>query len=106
MKVIAAMNGLVSSDIAALYALRYAALFDYTLCLLHVLNPIDQLEEVELSLATAEEAARPYGVKIERIFLSGEPALAVREYLEPEPTPSSAAPECTGRFLRTRSVKS
>lgn len=30
MKVITAMNSLVSSDVAALYALRYAALFDYT----------------------------------------------------------------------------
>ncbi len=81
MKVIAAMNGLVSSDIAALYALRYAALFDYTLCLLHVLNPIDRLEEVELSMATAEEAASPYGVKTERVFLNGEPALAISRYL-------------------------
>lgn len=81
MKVIAAMNGLVSSDVAALYALRYAALFDHTLCLLHVLNPSDLREEVELSMAGAEEAAAHYGVRTERVFLAGEPTQAIREYL-------------------------
>ena len=81
MKVIAALNGLVSSDVAALYALRYAALFDYTLCLLHVLNPSDRREEVELSMTIAEEAAVHYKVKTERVFLTGEPVLAIRKYL-------------------------
>ena len=81
MKVIAAINGLVSSDVAALYALRYAALFDYTLCLLHVLNPADSRAEVELSMAEAEEAAAQYGVKTERVFLTGEPTGAIRKYL-------------------------
>ena len=81
MKVIAAMNGLVSSDVAALYALRYAALFDHPLCLLHVLNPADSREEVELSMAEAEEAAGQAGVKAERVFLSGEPAETIRKYL-------------------------
>ncbi|OGQ88464.1 MAG: hypothetical protein A2512_06050 [Deltaproteobacteria bacterium RIFOXYD12_FULL_56_24] len=81
MKVIAAMNGLVSSDVAALYALRYAALFGHTLCLLHVLNPADRKEEVEMSMAEAEEAASHYEVKTERIFLTGEPDEAIRKYL-------------------------
>ena len=81
MKVVAAMNGLVSSDVAALYALRYAALFDHTLCLLHVLNPTDRREEVEMSMAEAEEAAFHYGVKTERVFLTGEPADAIEKYL-------------------------
>lgn len=81
MKVVAAMNGLVSSDVAALYALRYAALFDHTLCLLHVLNPTDRREEVEMSMAEAEEAAFHYGVKTERVFLTGEPADAIGKYL-------------------------
>ena len=81
MKVIAALNGLVSSDVAALYALRYAALFDYTLCLLHVLNPADRRAEVEMSMAEAEAAAALYGVKTERVFLTGKPAEAIRKYL-------------------------
>jgi hypothetical protein len=73
MKVIAALNGLVSSDAAALYALRYAALFDSTLCLLHVLNSADRRDDVELSMAITEEAAVHYQVKTERVFLTGEP---------------------------------
>lgn len=81
MKVIAAVNGLVSSDVAALYALRYAALFDFTLCLLHVLNPADPREEVELSMATIEEVAEQHQVKTERIFLKGEPAPAIQAHL-------------------------
>ena len=81
MKVIAALNGLVSSDVAALYALRYAALFDYTLCLLHVLNPADRREDVELSMSIAEEAAIHSQVKTERVFLTGEPVDAIQKYL-------------------------
>ncbi|OGQ99548.1 MAG: hypothetical protein A2505_03170 [Deltaproteobacteria bacterium RIFOXYD12_FULL_55_16] len=81
MKVIAAMNGLVSSDAAALYALRYAALFDYTLCLLHVENHADRREEVEMSMASVEEAASHCGAKTERVFLTGKPVAAIRKYL-------------------------
>ncbi|MDG4474723.1 universal stress protein [Thiovibrio frasassiensis] len=82
MKVIAAMNGLVTSDIAALYALRYAALFNYTLGLLHVLNPDDSRDEVEASMTTIEEAAEEFQVKTERIFLQGEPAPAIQTHLK------------------------
>ncbi|MDD3813631.1 MAG: universal stress protein [Desulfocapsaceae bacterium] len=81
MKVIAAVNGLVTSDIAAFYALRYAALFSYTLTLLHVENPDDSREEVETSMAAIEEAAEEYQVKIERIFLHGDPAPAIQAHL-------------------------
>lgn len=81
MKVIAAVNGIVTSDIAALYALRYAAFFNYTLVLLHVENLADSREEVEASMAAIEEAAEKYQAKTERIFLKGEPAPAIRSYL-------------------------
>ncbi|MFH2123365.1 MAG: universal stress protein [Pseudomonadota bacterium] len=81
MKVIAAVNGLVTSEIAALYALRYAVLFEYTLTLLHVENPDDRREEVEASMAAIEEAAEQYQIKIERIFLQGGPAPAIEAYL-------------------------
>jgi nucleotide-binding universal stress UspA family protein len=81
MKVIAAVNGLVTSEIAALYALRYAALFNYTLVLLHVENPADSREDVEMSMAAIEEAAGQYQVKSERIFLTGKPALVIQAYL-------------------------
>ena len=81
MKVIAAVNGLVTSEVAALYALRYAALFSYTLVLLHVENPADSRKEVETSMATIEEAAEQYQVKTKRLFLQGEPAPAIQAYL-------------------------
>ncbi|MBU2539103.1 MAG: universal stress protein [Proteobacteria bacterium] len=81
MKVIAAVNGLVTSDIAAFYALRYAAFLDYTLCLLHVGNPADSKEEVESSMAAIEETAAQYQVKTERVFLKGEPAPAIQAHL-------------------------
>ncbi len=81
MKVIAAVNGLVTSDIAALYALRYAALFGRTLVLLHVENAADSRPEVEACMAGIEEAAEQYRVKCERLFLQGEPAPAIQAYL-------------------------
>ena len=81
MKVIAAVNGLGTSDIAALYALHYAAFLDYTLCLLHVEYPADSKEDVETSMSTIEETAEQYQIKTERIFLTGEPAHAIRAYL-------------------------
>lgn len=82
MKVIAAVNGLVTSDIAALYALRYAALFGYTLTLLHVENETDSREEVEKSMTAAEEAAAEFKLKTERVFLQGEAAPAIHAYLQ------------------------
>lgn len=81
MKVIAAVNGLVTSDIAALYALRYAALFNYPLALLHVSNPKDRRDEVETSMAVIEAAAEQYQVETARVFLTGEPASAIQTYL-------------------------
>lgn len=81
MRVIAAVNGLVSSDIAALYALRYVAFLGYTLCLLHVENPADRKKDVEASMAAIEETATRYRVKTEQLFLQGEPAPAIQAYL-------------------------
>lgn len=86
MKVVAAVNGLITSEVAALYALRYAALYGYTLVLLHVDNPRDARDEVEAGMAVVEEAAVGYGVKTERLFLPGRPAPAIAAYLAQTPT--------------------
>jgi nucleotide-binding universal stress UspA family protein len=86
MKVVAAVNGLITSEVAALYALRYAALHEYTLALLHVENRRDDRSEVEESMAAIEEAAAGYGVKTERIFLTGQPPRAIGAYLARTPT--------------------
>jgi nucleotide-binding universal stress UspA family protein len=81
MKVAAAVTGLITSEIAALYALRYAKLHDYTLVLLHVQNTPTPGPEVTSSMAVIEEAAEGLGVKSERLFLSGQPLQAIRGYL-------------------------
>jgi len=81
MKVIAAVNGLITAEVAALYALRYAAQHGSTLLLLHVENPADSLDEVERSMAVIEEAAAIDQVATERILLTGSPAQAIRRYL-------------------------
>lgn len=81
MKVVAAVTGLITSEIAALYALRYAKLHDYPLVLLHVQNAPTPAPEVESSMAVVEEAAERLGVKCERLFLTGQPLKAIRDYL-------------------------
>lgn len=81
MKVIAAINGLVTSDISALYALKYAGLYGFTLVQLHVENDLDNREEVESSMAVIEELAEKDEVPCERLFLTGKAVKAVKNYL-------------------------
>ncbi|OGQ95641.1 MAG: hypothetical protein A2521_17235 [Deltaproteobacteria bacterium RIFOXYD12_FULL_57_12] len=81
MKVIAAVNGLVTAEVAALYALHYARVFGFTLSLLHVINPDDNRDEVEKSMTAIEEAAMPFGTATERIFLDGDPVRAIKGFL-------------------------
>ncbi len=81
MKVVAALNGLLTSEIAALYALRYANLLGYTLILLHVKDPRVSCAEVESSMTVVEAAAQGCGSKCERLFLAGDPLTAIRGYL-------------------------
>lgn len=81
MKVVVTINGLVTSDIVVHYALRYAAIFNHPLTLLHVNNPSDSRDDVEKSMTLAEETARGCGISCQRIFLQGEPAEAIQFYL-------------------------
>ncbi|NTV13039.1 MAG: universal stress protein [Desulfobulbaceae bacterium] len=81
MKIAAAVTGLITSEIAALYALRYAKLHDYPLVLLHVQNSPTPSPELTDSMAVVEEAAKGLGVKTERLFLTGRPLKAIRDYL-------------------------
>ena len=81
MKVVAAVNGLITSEIAALYALRYAAFHGFTLTLLHVTNPDDSWPDVEKSMVVIEEAATTYKVTAERVRLAGNPIKAISDFL-------------------------
>jgi nucleotide-binding universal stress UspA family protein len=81
MKVIAAVNGQVTSEVSALYGLHYARLFESPLTLLHVVNPDDSMEAVEKSMGNIEESARKNDVLTEKVILEGKPAQAVKRYL-------------------------
>jgi len=81
MNVIAAINGQVTSEVAALYGLHFARLHGWPLLLLHVVNPDDSLEAVEKSMASIEETAAVYEMTTERVMLEGSPVEAVKRYL-------------------------
>lgn len=81
MKVIAALNGLITSEIAARYALHYAGLHGFTLTLLHVLNPDDIRDDVEKSMTVIEKAAGETNCRTERVFLQGKPVATIRAFL-------------------------
>jgi nucleotide-binding universal stress UspA family protein len=81
MKVVAAVNGLITSEIAAFYALRFAAQLGFPLTLLHVENRLDSLNDVERSMVIIEEAASENNVITERVFLTGYPIRAIRRFL-------------------------
>ena len=81
MNVIAAINGQVTSEVAALYGLHFARLHGLPLVLLHVENPDDSIESVEKSMTNIEEVAGGYEMATERVMLQGPPAEAVKHYL-------------------------
>ena len=77
MDVIAAINGQLTSEVAALYGLHFARLHGLPLVLLHVANPGDTIEAVTKSMDNVETVAREYGMATERVILEGDPAEAV-----------------------------
>ena len=81
MDVIAAINGQLTSEVAALYGLHFARLHGLPLVLLHVANPGDTIEAVTKSMDNVETVAREYGMATERVILEGDPAEAVKRYL-------------------------
>ena len=81
MKVIAAVNGQVTAEVAALYGLHFARVHGLPFVMLHVRNQDDAVESVEKSMAEIETAAEAYGMTTERVILEGQPLEAVRRYL-------------------------
>lgn len=81
MKVVAAVNGLITAEVAAIYAVHYAALHGFSLVLLHVENPYDSRDDVERSMTVIEEAAAARMISVERIVLEGRPIKVIRRYL-------------------------
>lgn len=65
MKVVAAVNGMLTAEAAAMYALAYAKVNGFTLVLFHVRNPSDAMSDVRHSIESIRETAEAEGVEVE-----------------------------------------
>lgn len=85
MIVIAALNGSLTSEATAYYALHYSRIHGFGVHLLHVHNVADDREAVNRSIKALETEARNLGVETERVFLEGRPVTALRGYIDKLP---------------------
>ncbi len=69
MKVVAALNGSITSESMAFYALKYAEAQNFTLVLFHVKNKKDNLEDVESSIKRLLTLAAPENINTEIVIL-------------------------------------
>lgn len=85
MIVIAALNGTLTSESAAHYALRYCSVYRFDLHLLHVRNETDPIESVMQSMENVEMEASRMEIKVEYILLEGQPLKALKAYVRKRP---------------------
>ncbi|MBW2079663.1 MAG: universal stress protein [Deltaproteobacteria bacterium] len=85
MIVIAALNGTLTSDTAAHYALRYCSVYRFDLHLLHVRNDTDPIEPVMQSMKNIEMEALRMEIKVECALLEGQPLKALKAYVRKKP---------------------
>ncbi len=81
MKVIAAVNGTVTAESMAFYALKYAQLQTLSLVLLHIENKKDDLGEVRASMERISTLALAQGVQTEHVVLNGSLKTVLPVYL-------------------------
>lgn len=81
MKVIAAINGTITAESMAFYAIRYAKVQDQTLILVHIKNENDDVAYVHKSMERINTIALSYNVKTENVFLNGAPANTLKNYV-------------------------
>ncbi len=81
MKVIAAINGTITAESMAFYALKYAQVQNLTLVLLHIVNKKDSLDDVESSIERIGLLATSEGVQVEKAILYGDVKKALFDYL-------------------------
>ena len=81
MKVIAAINGTITAEGMAFYALKYAQVQNLTLVLLHIENDKDDLDDVESSIERITTLATSANIQIEKVLLRGSVTNVIREFL-------------------------
>lgn len=81
MKVIAAINGTITAETMAFYALKYAQVQNKILVLLHIENDKDNIEDVKLSMDRITMLAASHKVQIEHIILNGSIPKCIVKYL-------------------------
>lgn len=68
MKVITMINGSLTAEAVAFYAVKFSSVHNYELELLHIKNPKDTIEDVENSMETVETLASAMEVETSRKF--------------------------------------
>lgn len=81
MRVIAAINGSITAESMAFYALKYAQVQNLTLVLLHVENKKDDLDDVHASMQRIATISESQNIKTERVLLSGSIQKSVKLFL-------------------------
>lgn len=81
MKVIAAINGTITAQSMAFYAIKYAQAQNFTLLLLHIENTKDDLTDVERSMDILTALALCANVETERVILQGSIRSAMKHFL-------------------------
>jgi len=81
MKVIAALNGTITAESMALYALKYAKGLGLPLLLLHIENQKDDLDEVRASIDRINTLALSQEVQTETVILENSSHRAVKTFL-------------------------
>jgi nucleotide-binding universal stress UspA family protein len=81
MKVIAAINGTITAESMAFYALKYAQVQSLPLVLLHIENQKDDPDDVQASIERISTIALAQNVQLEPVILKGSPKKAIRTFL-------------------------
>ena len=81
MKVIATINGTITSESMAFYALKYAQVENFTLVLLHIENPKDDLDAVKASINRISTLAVSENVEIEIVILNGDIRSTIKSFI-------------------------
>ncbi len=82
MKVIAAINGTITAESMAFYALKFAQIQQLPLVLLHIENSKDAIEDVQASIKRIQTIAVSESVETESIILKGDLQKVLKEYLD------------------------